>query len=148
MYACPVPRSRRYVLDVLAPTLESAAAALACKLESTLRGAEGGASGGGALGGDGSGGGAPRVRVQCFPRLLELRLVDALRARGFEPDPRAACVACAAYLYGAIAVGVADGGGAFAEAVAATSHEAVMARTPNPHSYPPPLLPPTTHPHH
>ena len=51
------------------------------------------------------------VRVQTFPKNLELALVEQLRSSGAaSPQPKAPLLACAVFLYGAFHVGVAEGG--------------------------------------
>ena len=110
---------RWYVLDELAPTMAAAVEGLCTILRRMAAERQG----------SGAGDEAPaplRVRVQAFPRSLETPLVTALRESGcVEPDPRATCVCCAAYIFGAIGYGVADGEGAFREAFEGANRSAL-----------------------
>lgn len=105
---------RWYVVNHLTPTLSSAADALGDAIRRRF------ATKGGGNDGDASADGAIPVRVQCFPRCIETRMVDLLRVGGaVRADPRSSTVLNITYLYGALAVGVADGEGEFKAAFSA-----------------------------
>ena len=96
---------RWYVLDDLAPTVTAAADGLTAALRAIAQARAPGDSG------------PVEVRIQAFPRSLEAHLIAALRLGGaVELNPRASCLVCAAYIYGAVAYGVADGRSTFREA--------------------------------
>ena len=107
---------RWYLLDSLAPTMAHAAEALA----EALKRSHGGAT-------------PVPVRVQAFPKDLEVKIVDRLRATGaVELNPRASTMACLTYVFGALAVGVADGAGEYHEAFDAANRAVQRPREPRP----------------
>ena len=135
---------RWYVVESMATTFAEACEGL-LRVLTRLRDSRRLATGGGrnaaeaphGSGGSASDGGGDderlQVRVQAFPKDLEARLVDRLRASGLvDPVPKGACLACVVFMYGAMAIGLADGadgaGGdtSFQEAFLATNHAGVM----------------------
>jgi 23S rRNA U2552 (ribose-2'-O)-methylase RlmE/FtsJ len=96
---------RWYVVNQLEPTLNAAVDALANAVgRQVVSSSVGGSSGG--SGADA----ATAVRIQCFPRSLEPRVVELLRAGDvILADPRSSIVLNVTYIFGALAVGLADG---------------------------------------
>lgn len=101
---------RWYVIDELASTLQEASEAVVRCIQRRQQGSPSSVVGGGTS--------SIAVRVQAFPKPLEPRLVELLRTTGFiEPEPHASLTACVSFVFGALAVGIADGEGEFKSAV-------------------------------